>query len=71
MGDNVVKELKKHIPNYHKGSKDIFSNLMSSLDHAIHNADRIIHIAQGQEFANPSTLVHELVKYLKDLHTKS
>ena len=71
MGDNVVKELKKHIPNYHKGSKDIFSNLMSSLDHAIHNADRIIHIAQGQGFANPSTLVHELVKYLKDLHTKS
>jgi len=63
----VIEELKKYLPAYQKGDQDIFNKIHDSLDNAIANASRVQQFHQTSATDNPSTLVHSLVEYLRDL----
>jgi len=63
----VIEELKKYLPAYQKGDQDIFNNIQDRLDNAITNASRVQQFHQTSGTDNPSTLVHSLVEYLRDL----
>jgi hypothetical protein len=71
LGDSicsrVIEELKKYIPTYQKGDQDIFNKIHDSLDNAITNASRVQQFHQTSGTDNPSTLVHSMVEYLRDL----
>ncbi len=63
----VIEELKKYLPEYQKGEQDIFNKMQDSLNDAITNASRVQQFHQTSGTDNPSTLVHSLVEYLRDL----
>ncbi len=63
----VIKELKNHLPSYQKGDQGIFNILQDKLDNAITNARRIEQFHKTSRTDNPSTLMHSLVEYLRDL----
>ena len=63
----VIEELKKYHPEYQKGEQDIFNKMQDSLNDAITNASRVQQFHQTSGTDNPSTLVHSLVEYLRDL----
>lgn len=63
----VIEELKKHLPAYQKGDQDIFNKIQDKLENAITNARRVEEFHQTSGADNPSTIVHSLVEYLRDL----
>ena len=63
----VIEELKNHLPAYQKGDQEIFNKIQGKLDNAITNARRVEQYHQTSGTDNPSTLVHSLVEYLRDL----
>ncbi len=63
----VIKELEKYLPAYQKGDQDIFNKIQDKLDNAIINARRVEEFHKTSGTDNPSTLVHSLVEYLRDL----
>lgn len=65
--DLVVSEIKHHIPDYQKGSKDIFATVADKMDTAIANAKKLENFHKTSGTDNPSTKVYELVEYLQDL----
>lgn len=65
--DCVIDDLKAFIPDYAKGSKGIFAQVMGQTDFAIANAERSLIQANNSGADNPITLMHELVRYLRDL----
>ena len=67
----VIEELKKYVPKYQKGSRGIFGMTQDKLHMAMTNATRLEQFHQTSGTGNPSTLVHSLVKYLRDLKTQS
>lgn len=64
----VVSELKKHIPNYEKGSTNIFEATYDHLGTAIKNAKQLetYHKTSGAD-EPASTNIYELVEYLENL----
>ncbi|MBW2576106.1 MAG: RloB domain-containing protein [Deltaproteobacteria bacterium] len=71
VGDSVcsrvIEELKNHLPAYQKGDQDIFNKIQDKLDNAITNAHSVEQYHQTSGTENPSTCVHSLVEYLRDL----
>jgi hypothetical protein len=67
IANEVLKELKKHIPKYEKGAKNIFKTTMNDLDYAINNAKNSLKQAIQNNTDNPSTNVHKLIEYLSDI----
>ena len=67
IADNVIKDLKVHLPNYLKGQKDIFQQLNHLLEQAIDRANRANLQAENDSTDNPTTKVVELVEYLINL----
>lgn len=63
----VIEELLNHLPAYQKGDQDIFNKIQDKLDNAITNARRVEQFHQTSGTDNPSTCVHSLVEYLRDL----
>jgi hypothetical protein len=63
----VIKELEKYLPEYQKGDQDIFNKIQDKLDDAITNAHRVEEFHKTSGTDNPSTRVHSLVEYLRDL----
>lgn len=63
----VIEELRKYVPKYRKGSQGIFGMIQDKLDIAITNATRLEQFHQTSGTDNPSTQVHSLVEYLRDL----
>jgi len=63
----IIKELKKHLSAYQKGDQDIFNKMQDKLDNAIMNARRVKQFHKTSGTDNPSTCVHSLVEYLRDL----
>ena len=63
----VIEELKKHLSLYQKGQHDVFYKIQDKLDNAITNARRVEQFHKTSGTVNPSTLVHSLVEYLRDL----
>lgn len=66
-GNQVLTDLKNYIPDYTKGRKDIFEALIDQLDFAINNASRALQTAVANDTDNPSTRVHELVVFLRNI----
>lgn len=67
-GDKAFHDLKEYIPDYEKGSQGIFSKLINKLDSAIKNAKQAKQQAEENKTDNPSTLVHELIDYLRNIN---
>jgi hypothetical protein len=64
---SVIKTLKKYISDYNKGAGGLFSRLKERMPNAIIHASRLEKHIEDSESDNPSTKMHELVKYLRDL----
>lgn len=69
--EQVIKDLKKHIPAYEKGNSDLYSQIRNNMDTAITRAIRLSRHNRDADTDNPSTKVHELVEYLAGLGKKS
>ncbi len=65
--DNCISALKLHLPGYTKQGKGRFRELEGRLDDAMTRADQALTDAQSTKEHNPSTEVHELVRYLKSI----
>lgn len=63
----ALKKLQELNPDYKKGQKEIFKNLVDKLDFATNNAEKALNAATRNRTDNPSTHVHELVDYLKNI----
>ena len=74
LGDSicsrVIEELKKYLPEYQKGDHDIFDRIQNKLDNAITNARQVEQFHQTSGTDNPSTCVHSLVEYLRNLKNR-
>lgn len=65
--NEIVRDLKKHLPRYTKGQQDIFDTLQEKLETAKKNARHSLKQAKQDKTDNPSTRVHELVEYLQNI----
>lgn len=63
----VVKELKKYIPDYEKGTNGIYSLLIEQVEMAINHAKRASKDSVRNATDNPSTNAHKLVEYIRTL----
>jgi len=63
IGALVIDDLKVYIPDYEKSERNTFDKLLGSLDFAIANATRLAKTRNE----NPSTNVHNLVTYMREL----
>ncbi len=68
--DCVIDDLKLYLPQYNKGSKRIFSQLLDKTNVAIHHAKQAHQQAEKQGTDNPTTQVYILVEYLQNLKNK-
>jgi hypothetical protein len=62
--------LQKEYPTYQKNQRGLFQSLQENLDAALQNAARCEQEATQCGEPNPSTKVHELVNFLRELHTR-
>lgn len=65
--DQAVDDLKKHLPQYKKADKKIFSAVKEHIPRAKQHAKRSLKAAEKSGTDNPSTRVHLLVEYLEGL----
>ena len=65
--DKTNDELKKHLPDYQKGTRGMFRKLVSKLETAKTNAQRALRDSESNQTDNPSTCIHILVSYLQSL----
>ena len=65
--NQVLTDLKAHIPNYKKGSDNIFEMLFDQLPNAKSSAKAILATAQRNDTDNPSTNMFELVEFLQKI----
>ena len=63
----VIKDLKKYIPKYEKGSCGIYRQIQDKTDTAVSNAKKLSRHNTDVQTDNPSTKVHQLVEYLTNL----
>ena len=68
--DNVIEAMKRHIGEYTKSMEGLYIYLKPLTDQALGHADRIEaeNLRSGSE--NPSTDVHKLVRYVRELAEK-
>ncbi|MBU2978803.1 RloB family protein [Alteromonas sp. C1M14] len=67
IANEVLKELKKVMPEYSKGDEKVFCTLLEQLEFAKQNAQRALKAVEKNFTDNPSTHIHELVDYLQNL----
>lgn len=65
--DCVIGELQNYIHGYSKGDRGIFKRVMGHTDQAIAFSKRAVKAAEKAGTDNPTTRMHELVEYLKQL----
>ena len=68
--EQVVKELKKFLPDYDKGCRGIYYETKAKLSQAIKNAKNVAAHCEKVGTDHPSTRVHELVTYLQGLKNR-
>jgi hypothetical protein len=69
--DNIIRDLKAHMPHYKKGNADVFAATYPFIDEAIKRAERLEKRQKEAVTDNPSTKVHRLVGYMQTLKNKS
>lgn len=65
--DNLIRDLKKHLPTYTKGTRNLFCELENRTDQAIKRSNQALRAAEDVDTDNPTTRMHELVGYLRHL----
>ncbi len=65
--DEVIGELRGHLPGYAKGNRGVYMQTKANIGRAITHAQRALAAAEATGTDNPTTLVFELVEYLKKL----
>ena len=68
---SCVDEVSRWLPDYAKGASEVFPRLEERLERAKAHAARTLADAKVTGEFNPSTEVHELVKYLQSLKSES
>lgn len=66
-GDQMVRDLKKYMPDYEKGQGDAFALTYPMVGEAIKRAQRLEKRQEEAGTDNPSTKVHRLVAYFQGL----
>ncbi len=66
-GDCTKAELKQHLPDYEKGDKETYKTVKDKTNTDIINAQKANLAATQTETDNPTTLVHTLVDFLRNL----
>jgi len=66
-GNQVLTELKNYVPDYEKGRRTVFAELVGQLEQAKNYANRALQESERNQTDNPSTRVHELVEALQKL----
>lgn len=66
-----IRDLRKHLPQYHKGDESTFDDLRHLLDQAIENGRRTAAEAATTGARDPSTEVHDLVVHLRRLSERT
>lgn len=68
-GEECMRYLKKHWPNYHKTKLNHFAELLGRLDVAVERAERLEKRNKGLDIgdAQPYTSVHHLIAFFKAL----
>ena len=64
---NVISDIKTYLPDYEKGDVNIYKATKDSLETAITNCKRVDRHCETADTDMPSTKVHELVEYLKNI----
>lgn len=67
--DNLIRELRRHIEDYDKGRKDIYTLVANDTEKAIEHAKQAEADAADTGSDNPSTQMHMLVRRLLTLDT--
>jgi hypothetical protein len=67
LSEQVIRDLKKYLPDYRKGDRGLFGKIRDKLVTAIENARRVLVQQQSAGTDDPSTHVHELVQFLLQL----
>ena len=70
VGNQVLADLCQYMPDYQKGQKAVFAELIDQLDFAIKNAQRALQTAERSGTDNPTTHVHELVDFMRKIKEK-
>ncbi len=65
--EQVIAELKRYLPGYAKGEKGVYRHTRKHLDQAIKHAREVARHCEASGSDHPSTRVHELVVYLRQL----
>lgn len=65
--NQVLHDLRKYMPDYAKGAKDIFTKLTGQLVLAIQNSERGLQECAASGTDNPTTRVYELVNFLQQI----
>ena len=65
--DCLIGELRNYMPGYAKGGKGIFNQVMGQTERAVAYSMRALKEARKAGTDNPTTRMHELVEYLKQL----
>lgn len=63
----AVKKLKEYLPFYEKGGKGLYSELIVQVETAIGYARRITDESERNKTDNPSTNMHEVVEYIREI----
>lgn len=63
-GDNLITELRIHLPNYKKNILDLYKHLKEHLPNAFKNAEKLRQDNESTKSKNPSTDVDQIVSYL-------
>lgn len=66
-GDQLFTELKKHMPKFTKGCKDIYNMTQANLQTAINRAKKNHGLQDKDGKDNPTTKMYQLVEYLMNL----
>ncbi|MDL2270060.1 RloB family protein [Desulfosarcina sp. OttesenSCG-928-A07] len=64
---DVIEALRKFLPNYQKGGRNIYKEIKTHLPTAIENAKKVSHDREAAGTDMPSTEMHKLVEYLQKL----
>jgi hypothetical protein len=65
--DLVVREVKRHFAKYAKGHRGIYGDLEPQMNTAITHATKLAQYNTSTKSYNPSTAMHELVEYLRNV----
>ncbi len=64
---NLIDDLKKYLPDYNKGNREVYNEVSKQTSQAIAFSKRSLSQAIAHGTDNPATNIHELVEYLQNL----